>query len=296
MFVFSGGTGTPKLLRGIKEVLPPTEVKVVANTGDDIWMTNSLVCPDLDTVLYTLSGLIDDEKWWGIKNDSFETNNFLNNLDHSEFMQIGDKDRAIHLLRTKILKNNSLTEATEIIRKKLGVEIEVFPMTDDEVTTIIRTKKGEDLHFQRWWIKNSDQEIKDVLFKGIEKATPSKEFLKKLKKEEKILIGPSNPITSINPILSLKNVKKLLKNKKVISISPFIGKEVISGPAARLMKVKGYEPSSKGVRNFYSEFLDKIIVDNREENPPNNSIKTNILMKNKRDEKRLAKFLIEEVF
>lgn len=296
MLIFSGGTGTPKLIRGMTKVFDSDEINIVANTGDDIWITNHLVCPDLDSLLYTLINQIDDKKWWGIKNDSFVTHDFLKKLGFDEFMKIGDKDRAIHLMRTKLIKeNHSLTEAVEKISNKLGIEADLFPMTNDSVNTIITTSSGERLHFQRWWINQSEKEIRDVEFEGIDEARASRKFKNKLKKEHTIIIGPSNPITSIYPIISLGNVKKKLKQKKVIAISPFIGKQAFSGPAPRLMKTFGYEPSSQGLAELYENFLDELVVDKTEKLQPENSTKANIIMNNEEDEIKLARFLKRRV-
>ncbi|PTD94118.1 2-phospho-L-lactate transferase, partial [archaeon SCG-AAA382B04] len=159
MLIFSGGTGTPKLIRGIQEVFEPNQINIVANTADDVWMTNNLVCPDLDTIIYTLKGIIDDDDWWGIKNDTFKTHQFLLQNGFNEYMKIGDKDRAIHLKRTELLEQKNLTQATKQITKQLGIKENVFPMTNDEVNTIITTSDKERHHFQDWWINHSEKEI-----------------------------------------------------------------------------------------------------------------------------------------
>lgn len=296
MFFLSGGTGTPKLLRGIREIIDSKEINVVANTGDDIWITNTLVCPDIDTLLYMFSGLIDDNKWWGIKRDTFKTNEFLKNLGYNEYMKIGDKDRAIHLMRTSLLKEGyNLTEVTDCLSKKLDVKENIVPMTNDEVNTKIRISDGKELHFQEWWINNSEKEIKEVYFDGLNNSKPSKKFLNQLRNHEEIIIGPSNPVTSIYPIISLEGVREKLKEKEVVAISPFVSGDVISGPASRLMKIMGHEPTVDGLNRFYEGFIDKLVVDRREKNIPENAIKADIIMENKKEEINLAKFLIKKV-
>ncbi len=291
MLVLSGGTGTPKLIMGLKEV---ADFWVVVNTGEDIWVSGNKICPDIDSVIYALAEIIDTEKWWGIAGDTFITHKKLKELGFDEGMQIGDLDRATHIIRSEILrKGGSLVEATKAVAKAYKVNKEVYPMCEEEVTTIVVTNEGE-MHFQEFWVKRrGEPEVIDVYFRGSERARIPNEVLRKLKKENEVLIGPSNPITSIMPILSIGNFSKLLRDKKVIAVSPIVGNKAFSGPAGKLMKAKGYEVSPLGVLEVYKDFLDLLIVDRLDSHLESDKIiATNTFMKNKEDAVKLSEFII----
>ena len=292
MLVLSGGTGTPKLLMGLKEV---ADFWVVVNTAEDVWVSGNKVCPDIDSVIYALAEIIDQEKWWGIRNDSFATHEQLKKLGFDEVLMIGDLDRATHILRSEMLRaGKTLCEATKIVASAYGVNIDIFPMCEEEVATIVVTNEGE-MHFQEFWVKRrGEPEVVDVYFRGIEKARIPAEVRKRLKKEEEVLIGPSNPITSIMPILSVENFAELLEDKKVIAISPIIGSRPFSGPAGKLMKAKGYEVSPLGVFEVYKDFLDILVVDETDKRLESEKIvATNTLMKSKEDAIRLSDFVLK---
>ncbi len=263
MLLLSGGTGTPKLLRGLKEVMHPEKITVIVNTAEDRWVSGNLVCPDIDTVIYTFAELIDDSKWWGIKGDTFYTHSRLKAQGVKEVMMIGDKDRATHVLRSDLLRSGeSLTAATRKLCEHCGVKARVLPMSDDKVETFIHTVGKGVMHFQDFWISHKGApSVKKVELRGIDKAEPGAEVIEALESEEVVIIGPSNPVTSIGPIISLKGIKKLLRKKYVIAISPFIGNRVISGPAAKFMNALHLDASSRGVAAYYKEFLDEFVVD-----------------------------------
>lgn len=291
--VLSGGT--PKLLRGLKELV---DFAVVVNTAEDIWISGNKVCPDIDSVLYTLAGIIDEERWWGIRGDSFRTHEMLLKLGCNEFMAIGDLDRAVHIFRSELLrKGYTLTEATRALRDALGVKQDVLPMCDEDVETRIVTDKG-DLHFQEFWVRfKGEPEVFDIYFKGIENAKATRDVIRVLKSCEFVLIGPSNPITSIMPIILVRDIKGILKRKKVVAISPIVGKRAVSGPAGKFMKVKGYDVSPLGVAEIYSDFLDVLVVDNADsylcgEYKGIEIVATNTIMKTIEDSKSLAKFVL----
>jgi LPPG:FO 2-phospho-L-lactate transferase len=293
--VLSGGTGTPKLLRGLKELV---DFAVIANTAEDIWISGNRVCPDIDSVLYTLAGIIDDERWWGIKGDTFRTHEMLLKLGCDEFMAIGDLDRAFHIFRSELLrKGYTLTEATKALRRALGVKQEVLPMCDEDVETRIVTSEG-DMHFQEFWVKRKGKpNVLDVYFKGIEKARATEDVLKILRSCDFVLIGPSNPITSITPILSVRGIREVLREKDVIAVSPIVGNKAVSGPAGKFMKAKGFDVSPLGVANIYSDFLNILVVDEVDrhlvgEYKGIKIVSTNTIMKSVDDSKRLAEFIL----
>jgi len=277
----SGGTGTPKLLDGLDETnLDGSDVSVVVNTGDDIEISGNIVCPDIDTVLYTLSDRIDRQKWWGIDGDTHETHERLTEdgtriervkssrrlgdgrafSGEGEFMRIGDEDRATHILRTSALDSGkTLTEATARICSRMGIETDVLPVSDDSVATYIETPDGYE-HFQVWWVANGGEpEVRDVEFRGAEDAEPTDSVLDAL--ESSVVIGPSNPVTSLGPMLAVEGVREALRETHVVAVSPFVGGEIVSGPAAKLMRSIGLPASSRGVYEAYSDFLDVLVVD-----------------------------------
>jgi LPPG:FO 2-phospho-L-lactate transferase len=250
-------------------------------------------------VIYALAEVIDDEKWWGIKGDTFNTHNRLKELGFEESLMIGDLDRAVHILRSELLRRGySLTEAIAEIKNRFGIRADVLPMCEEKVATFIVTPESK-IHFQEFWVKQGgEKEVIDVLFEGIEHAKMTKEVKNAIRKSKAVLIGPSNPITSIMPILSVKGVEEELKEKKVIAVSPIIGKKAVSGPAVKLMKAKGYEISPYGVADCYREFLDVLVVDELDRELEGNYrgveiMAANIIMGKKDDALNLARFIDE---
>ncbi|MBZ3935708.1 2-phospho-L-lactate transferase [Methanimicrococcus blatticola] len=266
MIILSGGTGSPKLIDGLRQLIPDEEITVIVNTGEDIWSSEVFISPDVDTVLYLFAGILDKTKWWSIVGDTYNTFNQMKELGHNEILMLGDRDRAVNLVRTRLLKNGlSLTEATVEIAKQFGIKATVLPMSDETATSVIETPAGK-IHFQEFWVsKKGEPEILSFEYEGIEKAKLSPAVKEILEKEDCVIIGPSNPMTSIGPILALPEMKEILKTKKVIAISPIIGNAPVSGPAGKLMAAKGLEVSSKGVVELYRDFVDIFVYDIRDE-------------------------------
>jgi LPPG:FO 2-phospho-L-lactate transferase len=266
MIIFSGGTGTPKLLDGLKEILPEEELTVVVNTAEDLWISGNLICPDMDTVLYLFSDQIDRKRWWGIKDDTFLTYERMQELGITESMKLGDLDRATHIIRSNFIRNGiSLTDATLELASMLGINAKILPMSDDPVSTYIETPEGI-MHFQDFWVgKHGNPEVMNIDIRGVSEASISPKVLEALENDDKVLIGPSNPITSIGPIIYLPGMKKLLQKKKVVGVSPIIGNAPVSGPAGKLMQASGLEVSSMGVAEYYQDFLDVFVFDERDQ-------------------------------
>ncbi|MHC1631924.1 MAG: 2-phospho-L-lactate transferase [Methanotrichaceae archaeon] len=287
LIVLSGGTGTPKLLVGLKEVLDPSDLTVVANTADDIWISGNLVSPDLDSIIYTLAGMIDQSKWWGIKGDTFYTSKFLKSLGHEEVLALGDLDRSVHIFRSDLIRTgSSLSQTAEKICQALNVKQKVVPMTDDIVSTIITTQIGE-IHLQNYWVGHGGKpQVRAIRFQGIEEAKPSQGFLDALSGDEPVIIGPSNPVTSIRPILALKRVRDLMSKKKVIAISPLIKNRPVSGPASKFMQVMGVPVTDQGVADLLG-CVDLMVV-GPESDYSGPCVKLNTFMKRKEDSLRLA--------
>ena len=265
MIVLSGGTGTPKLIRGLRRLIPDEEITVIVNTAEDTWVSGNLVSPDMDTVTYLFAGMLDESKWWGVKDETYHTNKALEKLGIKEKMLIGDKDRATHIFRSELMRNGAtLTEATAKLSSNLDIHARILPMCDEKVDTMITTPDGV-MHFQDFWIgAHGEPEVLDIGISGIENARPTDEVIAALESEDNVIIGPSNPITSIGPILSVSGIRDILKNKNVVAVSPIIGNEPVSGPAGKLMKAAGFDVSSMGVARCYKDLIDVLVIDERD--------------------------------
>jgi LPPG:FO 2-phospho-L-lactate transferase len=275
----SGGTGTPKLLRGMQKVMDRHEISVIVNTAEDIWISGNHISPDLDTVMYLFAGILNTETWWGIRNDSFFTHKELARLGIDEYIAIGDKDRAVQIARGDLIRNGMrLTNATKILCDRFGVRETVLPMTDTEVTTQVKTDLGL-IHFQEYWVRAKGKiEIERVVRSFNESPVATEEGLAVIEASDAVIIGPSNPITSISPILACEGIKSALRNKLVIAISPFIGSSPVSGPAGALMQAAGFEPSSIGTLCCYEGITDIFVQDIRDPIEISNSVRFDTLM------------------
>ncbi|WP_018153980.1 2-phospho-L-lactate transferase [Methanothermococcus thermolithotrophicus] len=323
--VLSGGTGTPKLIQGLKNILHEEDISVIVNTGEDTWVGDLYISPDVDTVLYTFSDLINEETWYGIKNDTFHCHEQLKKLEYDEFLRIGDRDRALKMHKTHLIKNGyKLSEIIEMERKLLGIKAKIYPMTDDHVETkILALDKSEDkqksqsdfcsspieqnlqfcsspilLKFHDFWIKRrGNVNVLDVIYENSNYAGVVEAALNDIENSDFVLIGPSNPITSIGPILSIKDIKKALMDKTVFVVSPIVGESAISGPAGMLMNAKGYDVDVVGVYEFYKDIVDTMIIDNIDKNKKDRIgcevITTNTIMKGLNDKVNLAKDIIK---
>ena len=264
--VLSGGTGTPKLLQGIKEIVETKDLSIIVNTLENDYFSGVYVSADIDTVLYTMADMINDETWYGVKNDTFITNERLAELSSPELLRIGDIDRATKIQKTLLMQNHSLEESVEIQRRNMGIESKIIPMSNENSDIKIVTDIGE-LEFHDFLIKYaSEPEVLDVVFSEV---SPADAVIDTIKKSDAVIIGPSNPITSILPILSLEGVKEALKDKYVVAVSPIIGNDSVSGPASKFMKALDIEVSSLGVAQLYKDFLDVMVIDKKDENLKN---------------------------
>ncbi|KXB06031.1 hypothetical protein AKJ53_01525 [candidate division MSBL1 archaeon SCGC-AAA382F02] len=261
--LISGGTGSPKLLQGLMELFPSEDLSIIVNTGEDTKVSGLRVSPDLDTVIYTLAGIIDDEKWYGIKNDSFTGHEMLEELGHEELLKIGDKDRAVKLCRTlRMQEGATLSQVTKEITNSFDIQASVLPMTNDLVTTRIVTKNRK-MTFHEFWVENKGEEkVTGVNFLKAEEANPAPDLLETLNESKNILIGPSNPITSLGPILAIEEIRKNLeKNReKTLAVSPILGDSPVSGPTGVLMRGLGYEVTPTNVAELYKEFVSSFML------------------------------------
>lgn len=296
--ILSGGTGTPKLIQGIKEIYPQEEIAVIVNTVENNYFSGGYVAADSDTVMYTFADMIDDEFFYGIKGDTFHIRNMLIDMGTTELLKIGDMDRAIKIQKTILLEDHPLSEIVELQKNKLGVKAKIIPMSDEDSDIKIVTKEYGEIEFHDFLIKyKTECEVLEVKYSDVK---PSPEVIQTIKDAEKVIIGPSNPITSIRPITSIKGVEEVLKEKDVIAVSPFLGDAAFSGPAAKFMNAFGYEASSKGVAELYKPFLKTLVIDNEDEKMKEelesiipNIVVTNTFMKTIEDKINLAKTVLE---
>ena len=298
----AGGTGSIKIIRGLAS--QTKNLTVISNVGDNIWLHNLYICPDIDTVVYGLADLLDKGQGWGLKNDSLGFLRQMEILGQRMWFKIGDRDLATHLLRTNMLKNGkNLTEVTDWISSRYGIEEKVVPATDNPMETKIVTDKGE-MHIQEFWVKYSAQpDVLNIVYSGAEESSVNPKAIDALRISDIIVVAPGNPITSIGPILSIKGIRKELidQKKKIIAISPMVGNEAISGPAAKYMRAMDLENSPIGVARYYSDFLDKFVI-SKSDHHLSMEIKrlgikpyeTDIIMRNDDDEARLASYLLKQ--
>ncbi|MFA7563406.1 MAG: 2-phospho-L-lactate transferase [Methanoculleus sp.] len=293
----SGGTGTPKLLRGMRELLDEREITVIVNTAEDTWLSGNHLSPDIDTVMYLFAGILDTNRWWGIRNDSYVTHDLLARLGIDEYIAVGDQDRAIHAARGEMLRGGMrLTEATRLLCRMLDIRATVLPMTDSAVTTYVRTPEGE-MHFQEYWVKHrGDVSIDGVTRRFDEPPVATGDVIKAIEASDAVVIGPSNPVTSISPILECAGVREALRRQHVIAVSPFIGDAPISGPAAALMRVFGKEPSSAGTCGLYEDFVDIFIQDIRDPVDLEGALRLDTLMVNRGKSLDLAKSILTLIY
>jgi len=289
----SGGTGTPKLLRGARSLLPDKEIAVVANTAEDAWISGNHLSPDFDTLLYLFAGIADTTTWWGIAGDTFTTHEAVAAWGGDEGLRIGDRDRAIHILRGEMLrKGMRLTDAAGVLARRLGVEASLLPMADTPVATMVDTDLGL-LHFQDYWVKHRGRpQVKEVVRRFSEPPKATTEVIRAIAKSEGVVIGPSNPVSSIAPILECAGVTEALAKKFVVAVSPFIGDRPVSGPAADLMKAWGREPSSQGTFELYEDVVDFFIQDIRDTVKVGGAKRLDTLMRDKPVAEALAREIL----
>jgi len=301
--VLAGGTGSVKLVRGL--VSQHDKVNVITNVGDNYWLYGLYVCPDIDTIIYGLADLLDQDRGWGIKKDTF---NFLRQMEvfgEATWFGVGDRDAATHLIRTNMLKNGrNLSDITKWMCEKFAITANIIPVTDNTVETRITTNKGE-LHLQEYWVKYRGMDkVEGIQYIGADKARPNPDAINAIHDADMVIIAPGNPLTSIGPMLQIKGIRKeLSKNKrKVIAVSPLIGEKSISGPAAKYMQAAGIESNAYGLAKMYSDVCSNVIVDTKDkaliskiQGLDMKAYETKITMKDKVAESALANFILKQV-
>lgn len=292
----AGGTGGAKLVDGLTTLLEPDKLTLVVNTGDDFEHLGLAISPDLDTVTYTLAGLANPQSGWGRTDETWNFLQTLKEFGSPVWFRLGDRDLALHVERTRRMKaGQSLSEITRMLCRTFGIDHVVLPMTDDPVRTIVETDDG-DLPFQEYFVKHSHEPVvRGFRFEGIEHAKPASGFLQAIEDSDAVILCPSNPWVSIDPILALSGVCKALEGKITVGVSPIIGGQAVRGPAAKMFAAMGIEPSACAVAEHYRHILSGIVIDevDAELAPEIEAIGirtkvTQTMMKTQPDRKRLA--------
>jgi LPPG:FO 2-phospho-L-lactate transferase len=260
----AGGVGAAKFLTGLMKLVRPEDLSVVVNTGDDIELFGLHISPDIDIVTYTLAGIVDEEKGWGIKGDTFQCLEMLKKHSSDTWFNVGDRDFATHIYRTDRLRQDcTLSQVTDQICGVLGLGVKILPMTNDRFETRIKIKDGS-VHFEEYFVKRqAKDEVLGVELVGAATAKPSPKVLEAILDAELVIICPSNPIVSVGTILAVDGVRDALRrtNGRVVAVSPIVAGAPIKGPADKLLRGLGLEVSAYGVAKLYSDFLDTMVID-----------------------------------
>jgi LPPG:FO 2-phospho-L-lactate transferase len=298
LVVLAGGTGSAKLLRGLGEVA--RDFTVISNVGDNFWRHGLYIAPDVDIAVYTLAGIADDRRGWGLKDDTFNALGALEKLGEETWFNIGDRDLATHVFRTEqMAKGKRLGEITAMICARLGVRQRVMPCTDDRLETYIATNLGS-MHLQEFWVKNrGEPEVVGVEYRGEEGARPEREALEALETADRIVFCPANPVSSLMPILAVDGIRKSIERSRArrVVVSPFVGGAPVSGPASKMMKAIGAEPSSAGLAGLYRGLFDCMIIDRVDHGDAKaidgvEVVVGSTLMRERADEVRLAEAVV----
>ncbi len=303
LVALAGGTGAAKLLRGLDTLLERGAMTVVGNTGDDAEVWGLHVSPDLDTVCYTLGGLLDEERGWGLRDESFRTLGEMVRFGEPTWFNLGDRDLATHLHRTRLLaEGRSLSEVTAKLAADLGVRHAVLPMSDQPVRTRVLGPDGW-LGFQEYFVREKTQvEVRAVEYTGAPEARPAPGLVEAIGAADAVLVCPSNPVTSVGPILAVPGIVEALHGTRapVLAISPIVGGRAVSGPAGRLMAARGLPVSALGIAQGYAPWLDILIIDDEDaalapsiEAAGARPVVASTLMTGRVEEMRLARRILE---
>jgi LPPG:FO 2-phospho-L-lactate transferase len=299
----AGGVGAARFLTGLSRIVKEEDLSVIVNTGDDIELFGLHISPDLDIVTYTLAGIVDETKGWGVMGDTFQCLEMLKAYGFDTWFGLGDRDLATHLYRTESLKKGyTLTQITREISSVLWLKTKILPMTDDMFETRVRTSEGS-IHFEEYFVRRqAKDEVLGIEFVGVATAKPAPGVLDAILDAEIVVVCPSNPIVSISTILAVDGVRDALKrtNARVVGISPIVDGMPIKGPADKMLRGLGFEVSAYGVAKLYSDFLDTFVIDTKDTESKsrveNLGVKvkvTNTVMKSLEDKVSLAKVVLE---
>src|SRR6266576_182572 len=265
--VLAGGVGAARFLRGLVRVVPPEDIVVIVNTGDDMWWHGLYIAPDLDTVSYWLAGLADESRGWGIRDDTFTAQAAFARLSDQSWFQLGDRDLATHWYRTgRLAAGVSLHRVTAELAARLGVRSCILPMSDAPVETRLKTDAG-DLHFQEYFVREHFRPaVHEIYWTGLDEASPAPGVREALEAARLVLIAPSNPSISIEPILRVPGMRAMLRaaRGKTVAISPLIGGRAVKGPTVELLRAEGVRPDALGVAERYRQLATGFVLDSED--------------------------------
>jgi len=300
--VLSGGSGGAKLVQGLACLVPPENLTVIVNTADDVEWWGLHVSPDVDSILYALAGILSTDRGWGLQGDTFRCLERMATVGQPTWFRLGDLDLATHLARTNLLRSGkTLSAATAVLAHRMGIHSHVLPMSDNRVATLVETPSGT-LNFQEYFVRERHQvEVRAVHFEGADKAKPAPGVLDCIASAEAVIFAPSNPVTSIGPILAVPGIREALchTSAPIAAVSPIIGGDAFSGPAGTLMRRKGWPSTIAGVAQAYEDFLDVLIVDLADHSDADHLregalhvLCANTVMKSMQDKQELARFTL----
>jgi LPPG:FO 2-phospho-L-lactate transferase len=260
--VLCGGLGGSRFVDALARAAGPDRVTAIVNVGDDVEILGLYVSPDLDTVLYTLAGLLDEERGWGVRDETTNALELAGRLGGETWFTLGDRDIGLHLVRSRLLREGvSLSEAMRRLAERLGVEVRLLPATDDPVRTFLTTPAGE-LDFQTWFVARRHADpVTAVRYEGAEAARPAPGVLEAIERAEVVFLAPSNPFVSIGPILAVPGIAEALGGKRVVAVSPLVGGKAVRGPAAEMLLTLGHEPGVRGLAQVYDGVATDLLVD-----------------------------------
>jgi LPPG:FO 2-phospho-L-lactate transferase len=262
LVVLAGGLGGSRCVDALARAAGPEAVTVVGNVGDDLEFLGLHVSPDLDTILYTLAGLLDEGPGWGVRDETYNALCLAEQLGEETWFTLGDRDIGLHLVRTHLLRAGvPLSEVTRRIGESLGVRVRLLPATDDPLRTKIVTAEGE-LDFQQWFVARRHADaVHEVRYDGAEASRPAPGVLDAIAEAELVVIAPSNPFVSVHPILAVPGIRAAVQEKRAAAVSPLVGGKAIRGPLAEMMTSLGHEPSARGVAALYGDLVDVFVID-----------------------------------
>ncbi len=262
----AGGIGAARFLRGLVKEIPAAEVAVIDNTGDDLWLHGLRVCPDLDTVLYTLTGRVNPDTGWGVERDTFHCLEQLGELGAETWFRLGDRDLAVHLFRTEKLGGGwTLARVTRSLCEAFGLAARLLPMCEGYHPTLVKTPQGR-LHLQEYFVRERCRpRVEGFVYSGLEEAALEPEVAAALELSEMVILCPSNPFISLAPILEVPGLRgRLREHPRVVAITPLIGGRAVKGPAARMLADLGLEVSAAGVAKLYRGLVNRFVLDRRD--------------------------------
>jgi LPPG:FO 2-phospho-L-lactate transferase len=260
----AGGVGGAKLAHGLALILAPEDLTIVVNTGDDFEHLGLHICPDLDTVCYTLAGLSNPATGWGRQHETWQAIENVESLGGPSWFQLGDRDLGTHLERTRRLRQGqTLSEITREFCSAWGISHAILPMSDQPVATIVETLDQGELPFQEYFVhRHCEPKVRGFRFQGIETALPAPGVVEAIQQAEAIVFCPSNPWVSLDPILAVAGLRFQIESKKVVAVSPIIGGQTVKGPAAKMFAELGIQPSALAVAEHYHDLLSGFVMDN----------------------------------